>query len=178
MGALQSLRLKLRQAALKKRLRQPARRQGKPMNLDHAASVGILFNATSPDDRKAALLYADQLKKRNKQVHVLGYFDHKLLPDALMDFPCFTPKEISWSLQPKGEAVNFFLDQEFDIFVHLNPTTTLHSEYIAALTNAFLKVGPVTDATYCYDLMIDLEAGAGIPAFIREMEALLKKTNN
>ena len=78
---------------------------------------------------------------------------------------------------PKGEAVNFFLQEKFDIFVYLNPITNTYSEYIAALAKASLKVGPISTEHDSYDLMLSVKNNANIKDFIQHMEAILKKTN-
>ena len=53
----------------------------------------------------------------------------------------------------------------------------MYSEYIAALTNAHLKVGPIADLTEVYDLMINVKNKSNLCTFIKQMESILLKTN-
>lgn len=162
---------------MKKELQKRSGFIKKKVNIQSAKSVGILFDATALDRRQAVLQYADQLKKQRKKVTLLGYFDVKQSQGASHDFKFFDKKQINWLQMPKGENVDFFLQQNFDIFVFLNPTTTNYSEYIAALAKAHLKVGPISTEIDAYDLMLNVKNKASIKDFIQHMEAILKKTN-
>lgn len=162
---------------LKKQLksrRQSAKR--KLVNLDTAKTVGILFDATELDDRNVVLKYAKALKDQGKRVRTLGYFDNKL-ENENFTFSHFNRKKLDWALRPTGEAVMTFMKEQLDLLLTIDPLTKFHMEYIAALSNAHLKVGPYTDNTYCYDLMIDAGAGSNLHSFINQIEHLLKKTN-
>ena len=70
-----------------------------------------------------------------------------------------------------------FLDQKFDLLFVLKPSLDEHMEYIAALAYAHLKVGPCTEKTYCFDLMIDADSKQPLDRFIQQIQQLLKKTN-
>ena len=48
-------------------------------------------------------------------------------------------------------------------------------EYITALTPAGLRIGPATDNTRCYDLMLDVPADTTPQSFFKQMENLLGK---
>lgn len=146
------------------------------VNLEKAKSIGILFDATDLSQRQTVLNYAEKLKNQRKQVKLLGFFDNRL-KDNNFTFRHFNRTNIDWAMRPKGEMVNEFLNQKFDLLLHINMETNLHSEYISALSNASFKVGPVTDHVFCYDLMIDMPNEQNLSKFISQMEGLLKKTN-
>ncbi len=177
MSLLQNVREYFKKSTLKKELQKRGNFIKKKVNIQSAKSIGILFDATSLDRRQAILQYADRLKKQRKKVFLLGYFDVKQSDGASHDFKFFDKKSINWMQAPKGDAVDFFLQQNFDIFVFLNPTTTTYSEYIAALTKANLKVGPISTEMEAYDLMLSVKNQTSIKDFIQHMEAILKKTN-
>jgi hypothetical protein len=146
------------------------------VNLKNARSIGILFDATSIDERNRLLKYAEQLKKQGKKVHLLAYVDELMELESL-SFPAYNTKGLRWDGIPKAENVLEFIDQSFDLLFHISSTTSPHEAYITALSKAQLRVGPHTDCTDCYDLMIGLSAKAGMDQFIRQMELLLGKTN-
>jgi len=145
------------------------------MNLDRAKTIGILFDATDPGVQEQVLEYTDQLRRTGKKVSLLGAIDSKL-EDGSLPFPSFSLKMLDWALRPHGRAVEQFLEEPFDLLVHLNTQAKNSLDYIAAQANAHLKVGPFLEEFSIYDLMID-HPSASIPEFIRDMEALLKKTN-
>jgi len=176
MSLLQSLRHYFRNRSMQKTLSLKPQISKKKVNIQNAQQIGILFDATKLEPRQEALRYAKALKEQGKKVKVLGFINgHQ--KDAHFPFKYFDKKSIDWTQRPKGENVKAFLDQDFDIFVFLNPITSVYSEYIAALTNAHLKVGPIADLTDVYDLMINVKNKSSLPAFIKQMESILLKTN-
>lgn len=177
MGFLKDLRLKFHFKALHKKLsaRQPSKNRGS-VTWKGAKSVGILFDANEPDHRKRVLKYADALRKKGKQVRLLGYLDQQQEEEEF-PFRTYTPKDQDWRYCPKGKEVLEFMEQSFDLLFFLGLTSTIWGEYVAALSKAQLRVGPPTEHTYAYDLMIEVPEKAGLPGFISQMENLLGKTN-
>lgn len=162
---------------LKKQLKsrpQAAIRQR--VNLDTAATVGILFDATELKDRNTVLKFAENLERKSKKVRLLGYFDNKVESEHFT-FPFYNQKDLDWTHCPKSEEVKKFLDQKFDLLFVLKSQVDLHMEYIAALAYAHLKIGPCTENTYCFDLMIDADPKQLLSNFISQVEQLLNQTN-
>ncbi|MDX1666858.1 MAG: hypothetical protein R3350_06505 [Saprospiraceae bacterium] len=141
---------------------------------DEARQIGILFDASELDHRNAVLQFAKKI--RSKRVHLLGYFDSYQDKEAHFPFDFFHSGQIDWALRPKGPAVQRFIENPFDILLVAYPSTTPHSEYIAALSRATLRVGPVTENTYCYELMIDAGRDNQPGKFLADAISLLKKT--
>lgn len=177
MRNLQKLQQFFHQRKLKAQLKsrpQAAIRQR--VNLESAATVGILFDATELKDRETVLQFAERLKKQSKNVRLLAYFDNKAEGENFT-FPFYNQKNLDWTDCPTGDAVKEFLDRKFDLLFVLKSKATVHMEYIAALAYAHLKVGPCTEKTYCFDLMIDADPQQPLSHFISQIEQLLKKTN-
>lgn len=152
------------------------RRDRKRVNLDSAQSVALLFDATELGARDFVLQYANQLRDLNKKVKLLGFVEGN--PEKTeFAFPCFTRKQVNWALQPKGPEVEEFLNQSPDVLIFLSAEPLPWLEYIAALSKAHLRIGPATEHTYCFDVMIDTGNRADLRQFVRQMELLLKKTN-
>ena len=172
--------LKIRQFFYKRFLRKQLANKSKSktskkINLESAKRIGILFDATDLKTRKTILDYVETLKNRRKVVKLLGYFDNKL-KDNNFTFRHYNKKNINWALLPKGDQVDDFINQPYDVMINLNTKSTKDGEYITALTNAPLKVGPVTENTACYDLMLDSGKNIEINQFIKQVESILKKT--
>lgn len=176
MGWIKNIRLRLHNYFLQKELKT-RKRETHSVNWEDAHSIGILFNATELKDRQTVLQYKEKLKNEGKQVKLLGYFQTEQ-NDPNFTFRHFNRKQIDWALRPSSPQIDEFLNMEFDLLLNLEPRTQLHSEYIAVLSKARLKVGPVSDNTECYDLMIDTSDQMNIDSFIKQIEALLKKTQS
>lgn len=177
MSFLQQLRKRFYFKSLQQQLkaRKPANERG-AVNLDKARRIGLLFDADEVDMRNAVQHYAEALRKRGKHLHLLGYLsEHQ--EGAEFPFHTFSQKDIDWRLRPGGSEVEAFLSESFDLLLHLSLSPNLQSEYISALSKAQLRVGPSTDHTYAYDLMIDIPEAAGLKAMIAQIEAVLGKTN-
>lgn len=177
MRNLNDLRLFFHRRKLNQQLKsrpQAAIRQR--VNLDTAATVGILFEATELGERNTTLQFAEALEKKGKKVKLLGYFDNRMEGESFT-FPFYNQKDLDWTRCPQGETVKQFLDQKFDLLFVLRSQVDIHMEYIAALAYAYLKVGPCTEHTYCFDLMIDANPKQPLSHFISQVEQLLKQTN-
>ncbi|MDX1939387.1 MAG: hypothetical protein SFU99_02485 [Saprospiraceae bacterium] len=146
-----------------------------PLSFDKAQDIGILFDATDLSTRQVVLEYADHLRDAGKRVKRLGFFDSKL-DDPNFTFKYFNRKKLDWTSRPTGENVKEFTQQSFDWLLILSSYTKSYFEYIAAASNASLRVGPVTENTFCYDIMIDT-GSADLKQFIEQMELVLAKTN-
>ena len=177
MSLIQNIRTWAYRRSLKQQLRHRPEPSGKSkVNLNNAATVGILFDATELSVRDIVLAYAEKLRKQGKRIKLMGYFDD---PTDSENYPFdyYNRKQVDWAYRPTGELVQSFIKQDFDLLMNINTGSLIHTEYIAALSRAKLRVGPCTEHTYCYDLMIDLSPRAGLKQFIEQAEALLGKTN-
>lgn len=177
MSLLHKVRSHFRALKIEKHLQKQPSFIKKRVNITSAKRIGILFDATRLDVRQAALQYADQLKRQHKKVKLLGFFDVKQSKEASHDFSFFDKSNLDWRYIPSGKEVDFFLQENFDIFVFLNPITANFAESIAALTKASLKVGPISSQLDCYDLMLDIKDKANIKDFIKQLQLVLQKTN-
>lgn len=172
MDWLNRWRLKMHYSLLQKAMKgQRAMRFSKPF--ERIESIGIFFDATELNRREAVLKYAKRLKKEGKKVKLMGYFDSKLdNPNYTFDF--FNRKNLDWAFRPKKTELDRFLSTEFDLLLFALPTSYHIAEYIGALSKARFRVGPVTEHTYAYDLMIDLGPEMSLNEFFQQAENVLK----
>jgi hypothetical protein len=176
MSLIQKIKKAFYMRSLHRKLKAMVAPNRQAVNFESATRISLLFDATDLDAREVALTYADKLKKRGKKVQLLGFFDNKL-DNPNFTFPHFNRKNVDWAQRPNGKNVEDFIKEKPDVFINLATQTTPYTEYIAALTNAPLRVGPCTDQTICYELMIDLAKPKTLEAFIKEVEKILKITN-
>lgn len=149
----------------------------KAVNFDKAKRIGILFDATNPDNEAVVNRYKRNLQNSGKQVDMLAYVDDKLEHDTTL-FKYFNKKDLSWALEPKSSVVEQFMQTPFDILLNLHIDTVPPLEYVSALSKAHLRVGQFRDdKEYCYDLMIDIPEGDSLNNFIGQLDSLLKKIN-
>lgn len=144
--------------------------------LTTAKNIGILFNGSNIKQRKTILKYIDSFRKNGKTIKVLGFMDgdHEC---EKFSFPCFNKKDIDWFFRPKGRIVEDFLNSRFDIFLCLDINPDLTLQYIAALTNSSLRIGPLIENKECFDVFLDLKGNTNPSAFFKEMNFYLDKIN-
>lgn len=143
------------------------------MYLDNAATIGILFDGTEPAEREMVLEFAEQLKTKGKKVKLLAFFNNKLKSENFT-FDHFNRQQVDFALRPKSHESKDFLEQPFDLLLNLSRKSILPLDYLAAHSKARFRVGPFTEKTFCYDLMIELAPQKGLKAFIQQVEFYMK----
>lgn len=176
MSLLHTFRSNVFNRSLQQRAKQN-RAERNFVGLENVQSVGILFDATDLNIRDIILQYAKQLTLNNKRVKLLGYFDSKV-EDPNFTFRYFNRKNLDWAGRPHGEQVQEFLEQPFDMMINLDTISKPPAEFISAQSKAHLRIGPVTEHTFCYELMIDISKSNNLQEFIQQMEFILAKTNS
>lgn len=141
--------------------------------MDEAKRIGILFDATSGDDRQEIENFADLLRSHDKKVLVLGFIDSNYTHD-IHNYLVFTKKNLNWYLEPSGDQVNRFLDEPLDILINAYSRECLPLEYISALSHAKCRVGIYhEEKTYSYDLMINMNREADLGFFLNQITHFL-----
>lgn len=173
MNFLQRLKNKLYYNALNKSLHK-SRVLRLSTSLKEAETVGVLFNATEEEQIKIVLAYSKELSKKGKSVDLLGFINTKKEVEEER-FSFFTKKDIDFVGKPKGEAMNQFMGQPFDLLINLSGKTNPPFDYIMALSKASFRVGPSTENTFSSDLMIDTKNPDDLANFIKQAEFFLNK---
>ncbi len=175
MGIIRNWQTQVREYFLQKMMRKLDVRRT-PTSFALAKSVGILFDATEPADRDIVEDYSHQIKRKGKKVQLLGFFNNKQDPGAF-SFKAFNRSGTDWLERPNTDDTKAFTNQAFDILISVYRKPILPLEYIAALSHAQLRVGPYTDNTYCYDLMIDTSKSANLSKYLKEVDFFLNRMN-
>ncbi len=173
MDFIEQIRTRLHHYLLDREM--PSRNIGRSsVFLENARSVGLLFDAALPEETEVVQGFARSLESKGKKVMQLGYFDEKL-QNGNLGFASFSKKQLDWALRPKMEEATEFLRQPFDLLINLSTKSVLPLDYIAAHSKARFRVGPFTENTFCYDLMIEQDAKDGLKAFLKQVLHYLEK---
>lgn len=170
---LESLRIALFNKSLRKVLAGQKRRR-LAHNFESAKTVGILFDATTEKTRHEVMEYAARLTERRKSVRLLGYFKTKQPPEGHA-FNFFFQKETSWTGAPKSEKASAFAKEKFDLLIYLDPEECHPLEWVAAASQAAMKVGFATDRPNDFDLLLETPADKGLHFFIEQLHLYLDK---
>lgn len=172
---LNAIRIRRHKRYLEEALRRQAY-PSQPIGLAQAHVIGLLFDATHLERRRAALAFADELQQMGKLVFKLGYFDSQQ-SDPNFTFKHFNKSQVDWAYRPQSRDVDDFTARTFDILINLEPQTQPLFEYLAVLCRAKFKVGPRASRLEIYDLMVEAAPEEDHAAFVLQVKALLAQTN-
>lgn len=167
----------IRSALYKKSLQRvltTQKRRRQAHNFNSAKKIGILFDATTEKTRHEVMVYASQLVERGKSVRLFGYFKTKQPPES-HTFNFFYQKETTWTGVPKSEKATAFAQEKFDLLIYLDPEECLPLEWLAAASQASMKVGYATDRPNDFDLLLETPGDKGLPYFIEQLHLYLDK---
>jgi hypothetical protein len=176
MSIIQRLRQFVFRNTLNKKLSSARKPSGKKVSFETAKTIGLLFDANDLNTRNIVLKYGASLKKQGKRVTWLGFLDNKHDTENYT-FDYYNLKNIDWAQRAKGEHVDEFVNQPFDILIAAMLKSSQHAEFIAATSKASIKAGPIPDyVPEAFDVMIDYKTGTDLPEFLKQIESLLRKT--
>ncbi|MCB0528177.1 MAG: hypothetical protein KDC61_01440 [Saprospiraceae bacterium] len=168
---LESIRIALYNKSLRKILAGQKRRR-RSHNLESAGTVGILFDASSEKTRREVMEYAHSLEEKGKKVRMFGYFSSKQPPEG-HPFGFFDQKETSWTGVPKSEKATAFAQEHLDVLIYLNPEACKPLEWLAAASQASMKIGFATDRPNDFDLLLETPGDKGIGYFVEQLHHYL-----
>lgn len=158
------------------------KRDLKPINLESARTVAILYYLPDEDTYKTMESILSRIYELNLKVRVVAYTDqkfnpHYFIPKISQDI--LTAKDVNWRLQPQKPFVKEFIETEYDILIDLSLEDHLPLLYCAALSKAGLKVGRFQeDHQLFYDLMIHAGPDETIDSFATQVIHYLSRINN
>lgn len=153
-----------------------SRRNTIPETLDFnkVRTIAIIFDGTKSENEVIVKDFMAQLNKNGKKVELLGYLPTNL-QSLNADYNSFCKNDLDFFRFPKSKRVDEFIDQPFDILINLSTTNQMQLDFIAALANAKLRVGPYTERTHCYDLMIDHNEKSNLNSYIKQIDFFLNR---
>ena len=105
-----------------------------------ARSIGVLFDASRPDDVILVDRFVERLSKDGKKVSALGFFPQKA--EAVRHFDWFDRQGISWWGQPTDKTAQRFQDNPFDILVNAWLESSRPLEYLSTFSKARWRIAP------------------------------------
>ncbi|HNY52686.1 MAG TPA: hypothetical protein PK727_01690 [Bacteroidales bacterium] len=177
---------KLRINAGKSRLSvKMARIRRKPLylNLYHIRTIGIVWDASRPEDFSILTRFHQHMAEQNREVTILGFFPGKELPDrytAIRYFSCFKKNELNFFYCPVNPDVDSFINTKFDLLIDINFSNLFPLLYASSLSQAGLKVGLADDKPESspFDLMISMTSPVAIDKYLEQVLYYLEIINS
>lgn len=134
-------------------------RNKKPVNLQNARNIGIIYLLNSEDEYNRVSLFTKKLQDEGKKVHVLGLYQYNRTPVFYipkLSYDLLLPKDIDIFFRPSAPFVKQFINEEFDMLIDLSSPDNFTLHYIACLSIADFKIGrKIDDRPLPYDLMME-----------------------
>ena len=169
--------------------RRALRREGVPdrkpvvRNLASATKVGIVYLVRDEADFQHVRNYVKKIKEDlgiNK-VLALGYVDDKHLPaymSSRLNFDQFCQKDLDWYRRPKGNTVENFMAEEYEVLIDLTLQDLLPIQHIVAKSRARFKVGRYSEGNKRFlDMLIDMAGSQSLPQLITQVDRYLLMVN-
>lgn len=144
-------------------------------------TVGMIFDASNPEDYELVKRYVVYLRENAKKVKVLGYFSQKNIPPltySKLEYDFFSSKEVNWFEKPTTHIIDNFMNEEYDLLIDLNIHDHFPLKYISALSKAKFKVGKYKEEDEeIYDMMIDADNTQTLKYFLRQIDTYITMLN-
>ena len=134
-------------------------RETRVHNFKTAESAVILFNAAKKDAFKIIWEFRNFLMDKGINCIVYGYINQKEIPPDMLfwkDLHMINKGNLNWFLQPKGESVDLYKQEDPDLLIDFNTDYRLELQFLVQLSPARFKIGSFTEEKNDYDLMIKL----------------------
>lgn len=179
MKYLENIKKTIGELSLKKHLKTH-KRKVKVHNFNSADTIGILFN--SPDDESFIRVkdFLSFLSTHNLKVIALGYVPSNKIPENLLlrkGINFFCDKDLNWYYKPKNEAINQFINHQFDILIDLSLNDYFPLYYIGCLSDSSFKIGRQSEKYQYQDLMINIRKNHSIEYLIEQIRHYLTIIN-
>jgi hypothetical protein len=182
MSIIQKIKQAIANGYLKLELKDNIReRKPNKFSFPQIKTVGIIFDAASPEDFELVKRYVLYLREHRKKVKVLGYYPSKRIPEmtySKLEYDFFSAKEINWFGKPTAMVVQNFINEEYDVLLDLNINDHFPLKYITALSKASFKVGKYNEKDIeIYDMMIDSDNTKTLKYFLRQVDLYITMLN-
>ena len=134
-------------------------RETRVHNFKTAESAVVLFDAAKKDAFKIIWEFRGFLMDKGISCIVYGYINQKEIPPDMLfwkDLHMINKGNLNWFLQPKGESVELYKQEDPDLLIDFNTDHRLELQFLVQLSPARFKIGCFTEKKNDYDLMIKL----------------------
>jgi hypothetical protein len=152
-------------------------------NFSLVKNIGIVWNAANKDEFHALSKFHQEMSKYNIDVHVIGYYAQKKLPDtftAIRYFSCIRKHEINLLYMPESRDAKNFINKQFDVLIDINFDKIFTLRYITILSNALFKVGLSEPENYSapFDLMMEIKKPVSVEDYLKQIVQYLEMMNS
>ena len=182
MQILDKVKFVLGHALLKKEGHAIHRERTDP-DIHHASSIGILYDATDREEFELVREFFKDLRESRKKAVSLGYIDHKetlsFHPLARPEADYFFKSQLNWYEKPNCSVVHHFIQEPFDMLILLTTKDNYALDYIAATSQAGLKIGRAESAvSWAFDMTFFMDKNADLKSFAYTIIHYLSQLNN
>ena len=135
----------------------PPAHKKQPVN---TKSIGIIFDADNVEDFIEVRELGKKFIKKGKQVTGIGFLEKKESYNeylGIINHTVFNLTQLNWCGIPVATEVDNFIATPFDLLIDLNYNSKFPLYYIARLSRAKFKLGPVNSFENFYDLSIEMK---------------------
>jgi hypothetical protein len=182
MELFKNARLRIGKRILDKKLAK-AKRNVFYSNISQVKKIGIVWDASRPEDFAALSRFNLKMNERNIEVKILGYFPGKELPDqytAIRYLTCLKKQELNFFYQPVSSESETFIKTRFDILIDINFRKLFPLQVITSLSNAGLKSGLFDSGSteYPFDLMMEMKSPVDVDNYLGQIVQYLEIINS
>jgi len=181
MELFKNFRLNRGQSVLRKKLSRTRRKKFRG-NISSAKRIGLIWDASNPDEFSVLSQFHQKLAERNIDLSILGYYPAKEIPDkitAIRYLVCLKTQDLNYTFRPVSDEASRFISSGLDILIDANFRNHFPLEYISTLSDAGFKVG-IFDNGYKqpqFDLMIDVDRKSGLNNYLEQVVHYLEMIN-
>jgi hypothetical protein len=181
MEMFKNIRLNRGKSILKKKMSRMKRSKFRG-NISNAKSIGLVWDASNPDEFVILSQFHQKMNERNIEVKILGYFPGKNLPDrftAIRYLTCLKNQDINVFYLPVSAEANSFINTGFDILIDVNFKQVFPLQYLSSLSMAGFKVGIFENGSENpqYDLMMEINKNTDINTYLTQAVHYLEMIN-
>jgi hypothetical protein len=153
------------------------------INFCNIKSIGIVWDASGPEDFFKLSRFHQKMSELNKEVKIFGFYPGKTLPDqyvAIRFLTCLKKREIDFFFRPVASESQSFIKTKFDVLIDINFKKQFPLVYITSLSEAVLKVGlaDLKPESSPFDLMISLKSPVSIDSYLEQVIYYLEMINS
>ena len=177
----ENLRYKIAKLIVRRKVAR-LKRQKALYDFASAKYIGVLCSPKNEAVTAQLKKFLSYISQKGIKYSVFGYFDGKIIPENFLyikgiDF--ITQQDLNFLFIPRGEIVDKFINEPFDMLINCNIDRYFPIEYMSQLSLAKCKVGIMQKGSEnCYDVMIDVTKKKTLEYFLENLELYLSNLRN
>ena len=153
------------------------------INFYNIKSIGIVWDASRPEDFVKLSRFHQKMSELNKEVRIFGFYPGKTLPDqyvAIRFLTCLKKREVDFFYRPVASETQSFIKTKFDVLIDINFMKEFPLAYVTSLSEAGLKVGLADSdpGSSPFDLMISMKNPVSIDNYLEQVIYYLEMINS